>query len=101
LSTYLILIGLYCSAISVSEDIEIRKHIKKSAEREARFLDGMGTAYMEKELIRRMVLKSKEEQKELTAESGGVKPSLTESDIVNIVREVEKDVKKENEDSVT
>lgn len=101
LSTYLILIGLYCSAISVSEDIEIRKHIKKSAEREARFLDGMGTAYMENELIRRMVLKSKEEQKELTAESGGVKPSLTESDIVNIVREVEKDVKKENEDRMT
>lgn len=39
LSTYLILLGLYASAISVSEDIELRKSIKKSTLREARFLD--------------------------------------------------------------
>jgi hypothetical protein len=97
LSTYLILVGLYCSAISVSEDIEIRKHIRKSAQRESRFLDGIGTAHMEKELIKRMVVKAKEEQKELTAESGGVKPSISESDIINIVKEVEKDIQKQKE----
>jgi hypothetical protein len=97
LSTYLILVGLYCSAISVSEDIEIRKHIKKSAQREARFLDGIGTAHMEKELIKRMIVKAKEEQNELTAQSGGVKPSISESDIINIVKEVENDVRKEKQ----
>ena len=97
LSTYLILLGLYCSAISVSEDVELRKHIKKSAQREARFMEGIGTAHMEKELIKRMIVKAKEEQEELTAESGGVKPSISESDIINIVKEVEKDVQKQKE----
>jgi hypothetical protein len=93
LSTYLILLGLYASAISVSEDIELRKSIKKSTLRESRFLDSMGTAHMEKELMKRMVLKAKEEQKELTQESGGIKSSLTEEDIISIVRETEDDVK--------
>jgi hypothetical protein len=97
LSTYLILIGLYCSAISVSEDIEIRKHIKQSAQREMKFLDGMGSAHMEKELIKRAVQKSREEREELANQSGGVKPSLSDLDIVNIVKELEKEVKKENE----
>jgi len=101
LSSYLILIGLYCSAISVSEDIELREHIKKSAQREARFLEGIGTAHMEKELIKRIIVKAKEEQKELTAESGGVKPSISESDIINIVKEVENDVQKQNERNTT
>jgi hypothetical protein len=92
LSTYLILLGLYASAISVSEDIELRKSIKKSTLREAKFLDSIGTAHMEKELMKRMVSKAKEEQKELVQESG-VNSSLSEDDIIGIVKEVEKDVK--------
>ena len=95
LSTYLILLGLYASAISVSQDIELRKSIKKSTLREAKFLDSMGAAHMEKELMKRMVIKAGEEQKELTKESG-VKSSLDEGDISNIVKEVEKDLKEKN-----
>jgi hypothetical protein len=93
LSTYMILLGLYSSAISVSEDIELRKSIKKSTLRESKFLDSMGTAHMEKELMKRMVVKAREEQKELAQESGGIKSSLTEEDILNIVKETDKDIK--------
>lgn len=93
LSTYLILLGLYASAISVSQDIELRKSIKKSTLRESRFLDSMGTAHMEKELMKRMVSKVHEEQKELLNESGGVKSSLSEEDILNIVKEADKEIK--------
>ena len=92
LSTYLVLLGLYASAISVSEDIELRKSIKKSTLREARFLDSMGSAHMEKELMKRMVLKARQEQKEWAQESGVV-ASLGEEDIINIVKEAERDVK--------
>jgi hypothetical protein len=60
--------------------------------REAKFLDSIGTAHMEKELMKRMVSKAKEEQKELVQESG-VNSSLSEDDIIGIVKEVEKDVK--------
>lgn len=95
LSTYLILLGLYASAISVSQDIELRKSIKKSTLRESKFLDSMGTAHMEKELMNRMVLKAREEQMELTQESGGVRSSLNEEDILNIVKEAETDVRKQ------
>jgi hypothetical protein len=96
ISTYMILLGLYSSAISVSEDIELRKSIKKSTLRESRFLDSMGTAHMERELMKRMVSKAREEQKELTQESGGIKSSLNEEDILNIVKEAEKDVKEKH-----
>jgi hypothetical protein len=92
LSTYMILLGLYSSAISVSEDIELRKSIKKSALRESKFLDSMGTAHMERELMKRMVVKAKEEQDEKAQESG-IKSSLNEEDILNIVKEAEKDAK--------
>ena len=96
LSSFLILLGLYSSAISVSEDVELRKRIKKSTLRESKFLDSMGTAHMEKELLKRMVLKVREEQKELVQESGGVKSSLTEDDILNIVKEADKEVKEKS-----
>jgi hypothetical protein len=96
LSSFLILLGLYSSAISVSEDVELRKRIKKSTLRESKFLDSMGTAHMEKELLKRMVLKVREEQKELARESGGVKSSLTENDILNIVKEADKEVKEKS-----
>jgi hypothetical protein len=98
LSTYMILLGLYLSAISVSEDIELRKSIKKSTLRESKFLDSMGTAHMEKELMKRMVVKAREEQKELTQESGGIKPSLTEEDILDIVKEADKDIKEKRKE---
>ncbi|HSA73824.1 MAG TPA: hypothetical protein VLD84_07715 [Nitrososphaeraceae archaeon] len=91
LATYMILLGLYSCAISVSEDIELRKSIKKSSLRESKFLDSMGTAHMEKDLTKKMVLKAKEEQKERLQESGGVKSSLTEDDIMKIIEEAEKD----------
>ncbi len=96
LSSFLILLGLYSSAFSVSEDVELRKSIRKSTLKESQFLDSMGTAHMKKELMKKMVLKAKEEQKERTQESG-VKSSLNEEDIANIVKEVEKDVKEKKE----
>jgi hypothetical protein len=97
LSTFMILLGLYSSAISVSTDIELRKSIKKSTLRESKFLDSIGTAHMEKELMKRMVLKARDEQKERTQESGVV-ASLGEEDIINIVKETEKNVRDKDKD---
>lgn len=93
LSTYMILLALYSCAISVSEDIELRKSIKKSTLRESKFLDSMGTAHMERDLTRRIVLKAREEQKERIQKSAGIKSSLTDEDIINIIEETERDVR--------
>jgi hypothetical protein len=56
---------------------------------------------MERELMKRMILKAREEQKELVDESGGVRSSLSEKDIINVVKEAEKDIKNEDETPMT
>lgn len=91
LSTYMILLALYSCAISVSEDIELRKSIKKSTLRESKFLDSMGSAHMEKDFTRRMMLRAREEQKERLQKSAGITSSLTDDDIKNIIKEAERD----------
>jgi hypothetical protein len=91
LSTYMILLALYSCAISVSEDIELRKSIKKSTLRESKFLESMGTARMEKDLTRRIILKAREEQNERMKKSAGIKSSLNDEDIIKIIEEAEKD----------
>lgn len=93
LSTYMILLALYSCAISVSEDIELRKSIKKSTLRESKFLHSMGTAHMEKDLTGRIVLKARQEEEERIRKSVGIKSSLTDEDIINIIEEAERDAK--------
>jgi hypothetical protein len=47
LASYLILIGVYSSAISVANDVKVRRYIKNSVEQEASLLGNIGTAQME------------------------------------------------------
>jgi hypothetical protein len=80
LASYLILIGVYSSAISVANDIKVRRYIKNSVEQEASLLGNIGTAQME-EQIRKMVLdKTRKLSTEITQETG-IQPSLEEQDI--------------------
>jgi hypothetical protein len=53
----------------------------------------MSTAQMERDLTRRIVLQAREEQKERTQRSAGIKSSLTDEDIINIIEEAERDPK--------
>ena len=47
LSSYLILVGIYSSVISVSLDVGLRKSIRKSVEEHSKFLHSMGRAQMD------------------------------------------------------
>ena len=51
LSSYLILIGIYGSAISVSEDSMLRKSIRKLIIKETKLLDSIATAQMEQVIV--------------------------------------------------
>jgi hypothetical protein len=53
LSSYLLLVGIYSSAISVAEDSKLRQTIRKLAVKEAKFLGSIGSAQMEDELQKR------------------------------------------------
>lgn len=89
LSSYLILIGIYSSAVSLSEDINLRKSIRKATEQQSELLSDIGTAQMQKELEKRVMRVVKEDSDTMTKETG-VMPSMSDADMreyLNIVLE--------------
>jgi hypothetical protein len=55
LSSYLVLAGIYSSALSISQDANLRRQIRRLAIRESKILDSIGSAQMEEELRRRVL----------------------------------------------
>ena len=55
LASYLVLIGIYSSAISISEDSRLRSSIRNFAIKEANLLDSIGTAHMEQEIQKKVI----------------------------------------------
>jgi hypothetical protein len=91
LSSFLVLIGLYQSAISVGKDINLRKLIRKSALRESELLDNIGTAELEKG-IRERVMELAETKTEGFADI--VEPSMSENEIRVYLDQVIDEVKR-------
>jgi hypothetical protein len=101
LSSYLLLIGIYSSAISVAHDVELRRSVRKLAIKEFKLLDSIGTSHMEQE-IQSMVLKLASRQQEAMEEDTGIGSSLDEDDVKQYLDQVLKEVKgKENHDKLT
>ena len=94
ISSYLILVGLYYSAISVSQDIRLRKSIRKFALEEGKLLDNIGSAQMEKE-IGDNVKKFAHEENTDTVESGIAQSSLSDEELHGYLIEVLDEIKKE------
>ena len=90
LGSYLILLGLYLSALSVSQDEQLRNMIKRSTLSESKFLHSIGTSAGEREkvIINTVVDKAKQRQETIIKDIG-IGTSLTEEDIKNYVKEVE------------
>jgi hypothetical protein len=93
LASYMILLGIYSSAISVSHDIKLRQSIRKLAVKESKLLDSIGSAHMEQEIERRVISMTKQNE-EILANETGVEPSLSDSEVKEYLREVLKEVKK-------
>ena len=87
LSSYLILVGIYYSAISVSFDIGLRKSIRKSVQEHSRFLHGIGRAQLD-EGIQGAVIKATKEYSDKLVQQTGVEPTLTISDMKEYLNEV-------------
>jgi hypothetical protein len=94
LSSYLVLVGIYSSAISISEDSKLRQSIKSFALRESKLLDSIGTAQMQQEIEKRVIEFTKRNQDRL-AEETGIQPSLTDDDVKEYLEQVIKEVKKQ------
>ena len=55
LSAYLIFVGIYSSGVSISEDINLRRSIKRSAIEEAKLLVSIGSAQMHQQLEKKIL----------------------------------------------
>ena len=55
LSSYMLLVGIYSSAMSISRDTELRKFINTIADREIRLLGSIGFAQAEQELVTKVI----------------------------------------------
>jgi hypothetical protein len=90
LGSYLILFGLYLSALSVSHDNELRSMIRSSTLSESKFLHSIGTSSRErKKVIINTVIDKARQRQEKIIKDIGIGTSLTEEDIKNYVKEVE------------
>jgi len=94
LSSYLILVGIYSSAISVAQDSKLRQSIRNIAIKETKLLDSIGTAHMEQEIQKTVIRITKRNQDRMLEETG-IQSSLSEDEMKayldTVISEVQKD----------
>jgi hypothetical protein len=93
LSLFLILSGLHYSAVSLAQDVNLRNSIKRSAIKEFKVLDSIGTAQMQQEVEKKVLTTVKHNLDTLTKDSG-INPSLSEDEIKYYMEEALNELKK-------
>jgi hypothetical protein len=91
MATFMIYLGLYSSAIAISQDSILRQSIIKSASEQSKLLDSIGTAQMEKEL-QTLVSSVSKKAAEMSEESG-IEPSMNNDEIKDYMDFVMKELK--------
>ena len=87
ISSYLLFIGIYSSAISVSQDINLRKSIINHALREVKLLESIGTAQVQQEIEKKVMIFTKK-TRDLMVEDTGITPSLNDAEIKKYLEDV-------------
>jgi len=80
LSSFLLLAGTYSAALSVANDMDIRKSIRSSVEQEFKLIDKIGEAEMHINIKNRVFSKMKDLSSKLKEETG-IESSLTADEI--------------------
>jgi hypothetical protein len=88
--SFLILTGLYRSAVSVAEDSRLRRLIRDTTKKELDLLYDIGSAESSKEIERKVMTIMKKNRDELTQQSG-IEPSLTDNEIQDLVSVIQKE----------
>jgi hypothetical protein len=91
LASYFIFLGIYSSAIAISEDAKLRRMLRRTALDESKLLDSVGTAYMKDE-IQRKVLKIRKVNSDKIIEVTGLDAVPSESDLTQYIEEVIKEM---------
>lgn len=96
LSSYLIFVGIYYSAISLSHNDRVRREIKKFAMQESKLLDSIGSAQLEKEISEKINLIARMHGSAI--QSLGVQPSIEEDEVRKYLEHVLREKKAEKEE---
>jgi hypothetical protein len=96
LASYFVLFGLYSSALSLSQDITLRNHLRSMARNDENLLSSIGTAQMETE-VKRAVGELKDvadiHEKELE-EKTGIETPIAENEVEDYLKQVIEEVNK-------
>ena len=92
-SAYLVVVGVYMSTVSLSQDAELRRSIRHVARTQSKLFDSMVTAEIEKEIERRVMEVIKKQSVEMENETG-VQPSLNDQEIHKYLKQVIREVKR-------
>ena len=90
--SFLILTGLYRSAVSVAEDVKLRRLIRDTTKKELDLLYDIGSAETSKEIEKKVMTITKE-NRDVLAQQSGVEPSLTEKEIQDLVSVIQEERK--------
>jgi hypothetical protein len=93
LSAYLVVIGIYMSTISLSQDAQLRRSLKQVARTQSKLFDSMVSIEIEKEIERRVMEVIKKQSDEMEKETG-VHPSLNDQEIQDYLKQVIREVKR-------
>jgi hypothetical protein len=96
ISSYLVFVGIYSSAISVAQDTTIRQTIRRYAIKESQLLDSIGTSEMEQEATNKMLEMTRASQHKMTYETG-VESLVNEQDMKDYLSKVLQEIQKAKE----
>ncbi|HJR83927.1 MAG TPA: hypothetical protein VJ772_01015 [Nitrososphaeraceae archaeon] len=86
-SSYYILYGIYSSSVSLSEDINLRTLIRKSAISEIRFITSMSRGYLQDRVVNQVYYTTQKFEKNIT-EQTGISPSLSKDEIKLLIKQI-------------
>jgi hypothetical protein len=96
LSAYMIFLGVYCTAISISQDMKLRQSLKKIIAKDTNLLSSIGTAQMDHEIQRTVkgLQNVVEEQEKEMEKQTGIETNLEEDEMKEYLEQVMQEVGK-------
>lgn len=92
LASFLVLAGIYSSAVSLSQDAKLRQLIRTSTLKQTEFLDSIGMAHMEQEIASNVFKLAKANREILEGETG-IKTSFTDEELKNYLTTVQNELR--------
>lgn len=95
ISSYYILYGIYSSSVSLSEDINLRTLIRKSAISEIRFITSMSRGYLQDRVVNQVYDTTQKFERNIL-EQTGISPSLSKDEIKLLIKQILDELKTNN-----